>query len=316
MLENKKFQNNETQEVVYVTGDSGVFYSLSNGANIKKDIFFQKFSECVDPTSFFQQQSAVAMSGLAEKFKQVDTSKVQDIGGNRPPEVKYIQESVSEQLSAPPEYKDMMMRRFQEEQARRDLSQYKVYDNDDEAAAEFERKQKEAERQRQHPVKSLRHQQEEQIRNEGYTTRNEYPDATGVPGNIPQSPPPQMTYTNAEEEAWRFFKSFKRIYPIKLTIDFDEKIAEPDFLKMMANNFEADIINFYTKQIMDRVYNDPGFLENKIYEKLRSIVYDEPQRKIKTARIPKTVTDTKKITKKRVSPVVPKENKEKLQEGK
>lgn len=308
-IEGKKFQNNETQEVIMVTGESGVFYSLSNGANIKKDIFFQKFSECVDPSSFFQQQSAVAMSTLAEKFKNMDTSKVPDIGGNRQPEVKYIQESVAEQVVAPPEYREMMMRRFREEQANKDLSQYKVYDNDDDAAAEFERKQKESMR----PVKSLRHQQEEYQRpqNEGYTTRNEYPDATGIPGNIPSSPPPP-TYTNAEEEAWRFFKSFKRIYPIKLTIDFDEKIAEPNFLKMMANNFEADIINFYTKQIMDRVYNDPGFLENKIYEKLRSIVYDEPQKKARTPK-PKT-TQVKKQTKKRVTPS--KENREELQEGK
>ena len=43
MLDNKRFQSNETQEIVTIVGDNGVFYNLSNGANIKKDIFFQKY---------------------------------------------------------------------------------------------------------------------------------------------------------------------------------------------------------------------------------------------------------------------------------
>ena len=95
MLPNKKFQSNETQEVVTVVGDNGVFYNLSSGANIKKDIFFQKYSEMVDATNFFQSQAAAGLSTLAEQLKNVDSNRVQDIGGNIPPIVKYRQEAVS-----------------------------------------------------------------------------------------------------------------------------------------------------------------------------------------------------------------------------
>ena len=43
--------------------------------------------------------------------------------------------------------------------------------------------------------------------------------------------------------------------------------------------YEGDIIKYYTKEIMNRIYNDPGFLENKIYEKLKSIIFEESAKK-------------------------------------
>jgi len=302
MLQSKKFQNNENQEVVTITGDSGIFYALSNGANIKKDIFFQKYSEMLDTSNFLQQQSAAGLASLADQLRNVDSSKVQDIGGNVPPSVKYLQDPISEQVSAPPEYKEMLLRRYEQEQAHKDLSQYKVYDNEDESAADFERKQIQNQ-QPQRNIKSLRQQQEDEQKQIN-DNRNDYNGATGVPGNIPVNTNiPVQTYTNAEEESFRFFKSFKRIYPIKLSVDFDERIAEPLFIKMMANNFESDIIKYYTKQIMDRVYNDPGFLENKIYEKLRHIVFEEQQKKPRTPRV-KTLKkpEPKKSTRKKTIP--------------
>jgi len=56
----------------------------------------------------------------------------------------------------------------------------------------------------------------------------------------------------------------------------------------MAVNYEGDIIKFYTKEFMNRIYNDPGFLENKIYEKLKEIVFSESQQKEKKPRTPRT----------------------------
>lgn len=267
MLQNKKFQSNETQEIVTINSDNGVFYNLSNGANIKKDIFFQKFSEMVDTSSFFQQQSAAGLANLVDQFKNIDSRNA--IDGNAEPIVKYLQDAISEQIPAPPEYKEMLLRKFQEEQAHKDLSQYKVYENEDEAAAEFERKQKQLQQQR--PVKSLRHQMidssQSQVQENYIPTTNERQESNvQQQHNVP-------SFVDADEESFRFFKSFKRMYPIKLSVDFDERIAEPGFIKMMINNYEGDIIKFYTKQIMDRVYNDPGYLENKIYEKLKNIIF-------------------------------------------
>jgi len=318
---NKRFQSNENGEIVTVTNDTGVFYSLSNGANIKKDIFFQKFSEMVDASSFLQTQSAAGLASLAEKMRTIDSSKVQDIGGNIPPGVKILQEAVSEQVVAPPEYREMLLRRFNEEQAHKDLSQYKVYENEDDAAADFERKQK-SNQQKQRQVVSLRHQQEQaeitdkinQTSNQGVSMPNEYPGASGVDRSVPS--PSAPIYMDAEEEAFRFFKSFKKVYPITLSVDFDERIAEPNFIKMMAVNYEGDIIKFYTREFMNRIQNDPGFLENKIYEKLKSIVFEEDQKKERKPRTPKVVAPKKLSSKRKTIPSVPKSDREKLQLGK
>lgn len=257
MLTNKKFQNNETGEIITIIGSNGVFYNLSNGSNIKVDIFFQKYSEVIDPNSFFNNNLTPGLENIVEKIKNVDTSKIKDIGG-MPPDIKYNSEPSVDQINLNKEYKEKLLREFKEEQARNNLSQYKVYDNDDDAALDFENKINQ---------KNSNNFNNEQIKDEF---------------NIKEvnEQPMKPSYLSAEEEAFRFFKSFKKVYPINLTIEFDERIAEPNFIKMMAVNYEGDIIKFYTKEFMNRIYNDPGFLENKIYEKLKNIVFenDKPKR--------------------------------------
>jgi hypothetical protein len=295
MLQNKRFQNNnDSQDVVTVVGDNGVFYSLSNGANIKKDIFFQKYSEMLDASSFFEKQTAAGLASIVEQAKTMDSRNAVD--GNMPPSIKVLQETVTEAVAPPAEYKEMLLKKFQYEQAHRDLSEYKVFENDDDAAADFEKKLKQQQPQqppRQRPQYQDPYQQAPQQAtyqapvNEGYSAPNEYPGASGVPGNVS----PQSVYVSPEEEAFKFFKSFKKVYPIKLTVDFDERIAEPNFIKLMAVNYEGDIIKFYTKEFMNRIYNDPGFLENKIYEKLKALVFEEEQKKERKPRPPKKLTE-------------------------
>jgi hypothetical protein len=317
MLEGKRFQNNENGDIVEVIADTGMFYNLSNGSNIKRDIFFQKYSEMVDPTSFFQKQTVAGLSNLAEQFKNLDSRNAVD--GDMPPTVRHISESTGNYSPPTPEQdRQEMIRRYNENQAKKDLSQYKVFDNEDEAASDFERRQKEIQQnQIQQRNKSLRQQKLEEeerfLRGEQNIQNVEYTEPT------PQEFT-QPAYVSKDEEAYRFFKSFKRVYPVKLSIDFDEKIAEPNFLKMMVTNMEADIIQYYTKEIMNRIHNDPGYLETKIYEKLRSIVFEEEQKKPKRTIKPKVVKEevkvpTKKQPKKRVIPSVPPKDRERLQEG-
>lgn len=320
MLQNKRFQSNETQEIVTVMADNGVFYNLSNGANIKKDIFFQKYSEMVDATNFFQQQSAAGLSSLAEQIKTVDSRNAVD--GNVAPRVKYIQESMSSQEAAPPEYREMLLRRYEQEQAHKDLSQYKMYENDDDAVADFERRNKQA------PPPPRPRPQPPQQYQEQYQEQQPYQQPPQAPQQPYQEPQYQQqvdttpSYVSPEEESFKFFKSFNKIYPIRLSVDFDEKIAEPGFIKMMAMNYKGDIIKFYTKEFMNRIYNDPGFLENKIYDKLREIVFTEGEKKEKKPRAPKAIKTpevTKKpnpAPKKKITiPPVPKQDRERLGPG-
>lgn len=306
MVQSKRFQSNENGEVVTILADNGVFYNLSNGANIKKDIFFQKYSEMLDASNFFQQQSAAGLQNLTEQLRNMDSSKVHDIGGNIPPSVKVRQEAVSEQVAAPPEYRDMLLKRFQYEQQNKDLSQYRVYENEDDAAADWDRKIQATQQQQQRPRPQPPVQEQYQ-----------------EPQQFHQPPPEPVTvqqnsavpsYVSPEEEAFRVFRSFKKIYPITLSVDFEERIAQPEFIKLMAVNYEGDIIKFYTKEFMNRIYNDPGFLENKIYDKLKRLIFEEDEKPM-VERKAKPKATKKPAPKKRNIPNVPKDNREKLQEG-
>ena len=143
MFDDKKFQNNDSQEIITVNGENGVFFSLSNGSNIKKDVFFQKYTEVVDTSNFFNSSSLI--NELAGKINQIDPSKVPEVGGGT-----VIRDLAREPISEPsternviqqPEMgREEMIRKFQEEQSRKDLSQYKVYDDDEQAMADFESK--------------------------------------------------------------------------------------------------------------------------------------------------------------------------------
>jgi hypothetical protein len=285
MLQNKMFQNNDNMEIVTIVGDNGVFYSLSNGANIKRDIFFQKYSEVIpDPSNFFQTQSATNLQSLAEKLKTVDTSKIPD--GDMPAQVRYKQDSVSEQVKAPLEYKELLQKQRIWEEEHRDLSDYKVYDDDEDAAADFERRIKTSNQQSR-----IRQVPPEYLQDEQNQSANEQVNQSSDGNQSSKS-----SYVSAEEEAFRFFKSFKKVYPITLSVDFEEKIAQPDFIKLMAVNYEGDIIKYYTKEFMNRIYNDPGFLEIKIYEKLKEIVFAEPS--IIKEKKPRATRTTKSVDKK------------------
>lgn len=277
MTNNKKFQNLETQEIVSIVGETGPFFNLSNGSNIKKDIFFQKFSEMVDPSSFFEKKSSENLLELAEKLKNIDTSKIQDIGGDIQPEIKYKERYVSDSPEPTPEYKEMLLKQYKYKQEHKDLSQYKVYDNDEDAAIDFEKR-----------LNPDLYKTEVSNENVNPIVNNPQPIQTGQ--NQPLTP---------EQESFKFFKSFKKIFPITLSIDFEEKIADPIFIKMMYMNYEGDIIKFYTKEFMNRIYNDPGFLENKIYEKLKSIIFEENDKPVKKTRVSKkpSLTVKKPISK-------------------
>jgi hypothetical protein len=274
MLTEKIFQNVETHENVSIIGDNGAFYSLSNGANIKKDIFFQKFSERIDPNSFFNSGPTNNLLELSERIKSIDTNKIENIGGNMPSKVRQLQKSVSENIEVPDEYRKMLMKNKEWEENHKDLFEYKVYDNDEDSIQDFERKNTQKQQEPNRNVNRSRPVEQTNVSDyddSDYVEQNNIVNNSVSHNSVSQNLSP-------EEESFKFFKSFKRIYPIKLTIDFDEKISDLNFIKLMAVNYEGDIIKYYTKEFMNRIYNDPGFLEDKIYNKLKSIIFEDEQR--------------------------------------
>ena len=101
----------------------------------------------------------------------------------------------------------------------------------------------------------------------GYATRNEYPGTTGIP--------PTSVQLSPEEESFMFFRKFKKVYPVKIEVSFDEMIAEPNYVRQTAMNFEGDIIKFYTKELMKKIWSDPSILETQIYNNLKKNIMGE-----------------------------------------
>lgn len=290
-LEDKKFQSKETGDVVKIVNDSGVFYSLSNGINIRKDNFFNKFTEVIDANSFFDKP-ATLYEDLASKINKIDTSKISDVDtGTRI--IDRTQDSLIESQT-PLQTKEELLRQYNESQRQRpDVSQYKVFDDDDAAAEDFLKRvqpqQPQQSKPKRQPTSYDPYSEEdfdaipqgksvEQLDDFSRISRQTDRDIVSKPMPYVSSP---------EEESFKFFKSFKRIHPIKLSVDFDEKIADPTFIKMMSMNFEGDIIKYYTKEIMNRVQNDPGYLEDRIYNKLKILIMGEekPPRKPRSAKV-------------------------------
>lgn len=83
---------------------------------------------------------------------------------------------------------------------------------------------------------------------------------------------PTSVLSSEEEESFIFFKRFKKVHSITIDVSFNEKIAEPNYVHQTALNFEGDIIKFYTKELMKKIWSDPSILEDQIYERLRFII--------------------------------------------
>jgi hypothetical protein len=99
-------------------------------------------------------------------------------------------------------------------------------------------------------------------------------------GSAPEYPNyPTPVLSPEEEESFVFFRRFKKVHPITIDVSFNEKIAEPNYVRQTALNFEGDIIKFYTKELMKKIWSNPSILEDQIYEKLRFIIMGEEEKK-------------------------------------
>jgi len=78
-----------------------------------------------------------------------------------------------------------------------------------------------------------------------------------------------------EQEAFMFFKKFKKIHPVDIKINFTEMIADPVYVRQTAMNFEGDIIKFYTQELMNKLWNNPQLLEQQIYDQFEILIMGE-----------------------------------------
>jgi len=110
-----------------------------------------------------------------------------------------------------------------------------------------------------------------------------------------------------EDPTTALFKKFKRNSSITINLKIKDKISKPDFIKVMADGLEGDIIQYYTDEIMKAFMQDYEGTKQEIYNQIHLKVYDC---------LPgEDIDDEEDKPKGRTIPNVPKEERSQLNEG-
>lgn len=88
------------------------------------------------------------------------------------------------------------------------------------------------------------------------------------------------------DPSYEFFKRFKRNYEISISFNMEDKISKPDFIKVMADGLEGDIIQYYTDEMFNNFIVDTEVIKSKIYEQIYFEVYGESSGKEMVVLIP------------------------------
>jgi hypothetical protein len=80
-------------------------------------------------------------------------------------------------------------------------------------------------------------------------------------------------HVQVEDPTINLFKKFKRNHNISLNLKIKDKISKPDFIKVMADGLEGDIIQFYTDDIFSSFLKNTEGIKTEIYNQIHKNVY-------------------------------------------
>jgi len=286
---------------VMISNDDGTFYTLSNGSKVNKKIFENYYEklEIMDVNNFFKP--SLSSSKLVQDLMQIDTARVpnDNMAGTS---IKVLENFDHTKNQAPlPDLGTSTTPKFVGNQqipdrmSSNDVSQFRVLEDDEEESAVDNfiqgTNQPHVQQKTIQPIS-------ESVSTGSYTNNSVAP--------IIHNQPQQTIIQHNPEEL--LFKMFKNNFDIKIKLEFDRKMASPDFIKMMSENFETDIIRYYTKKFLNSIINDSTTLEDVIYKQLQNIIFEGKKEKKKKIVEPLIEGNTKsnvKPGKKTTSPSTP-----------
>lgn len=250
------FVDKSSGEKVRIISDDINFYELDNSVRIKKDVFYKKFEQAsseIDPNIFFSTApSNDPLLNMANKLRSIDTNAISEIANpaninQSGTQIKYIE--------SPMIHVDNSM------------SQATVKTPQMEAEIPLTKEQKAAlmeEWRKNQPGAQIPIVQQKYYDDEDDIEKIVYGDKKSNVQVQPQVDPVQM-----------MFKMFKSNYPVKLNIIIDENIPDPRFIGMFQENVEADPIEYFAKQISDKLLLEPSKIKDNIYNQLKNIINKE-----------------------------------------
>lgn len=284
------------RKIVTIVDEQDIFYQLSDGQMIKKDIFNKYYlpfvskqntninnpplneSSEIDPVSFFNTPSV--KQDVIQKIKNTDTSNIPDV--KMPPQVvnKPIDNLPNQQMvneSIVKQVEDLPI----PNNTNTDVSQYKVYDNDDDAYQDFIKKNQHPPIQQPptptpKPLSEIDQLFEDEKMAFGEEEAIKRRDIRLKKNPVVQRQTTEQTQSNHQfDPSEMMFKSFKRNHPISVTIKFEDKIGNPDFVKMMMENMDGDIVGYYKKIIMNNIINNIKHVEDEVERCIKLEIFGE-----------------------------------------
>jgi hypothetical protein len=317
-----KYQNRGTGEIVEVK-DDGMWMTLPNGGRIKKETFFATYSEVVNPDDFFTRNVGGLAAQLSNEAQRINTSNINDLEAVRSGVIMNKIEADGSQKSIQFNYdpQNPVVRPIQNQGGSGSgLIQNTTITRMDEKTAIIQNYLREHPEINPADYKQVDEdnldpntvdkfltvgQPQPQAKSNTSVNNPSYPyDPVVTSTEInqrPQQQPNQQQPQMEKDEAYEIFKKFKNKHNIKIKVSFDTLIADPEFLKMMCSNFDADYIKYYVYDVVRKIYKDPSKFEKLIYDQIYYVVYGEypeDEKVVESTKTTKKVTKKKPITKK------------------
>ena len=242
-LASKVFKNNMTGDVVKVIDSFENIAILENKQKIDVRILMDsnQYTEQVDPSSFFNNQSAYNF--LAEKIKNIPTNMLADDDENVVRVNPYNGDGFG------PVSNESAIIMTTEEDERAELAKkYGVATPQNDVA-----------KQNQAFAKLLG---EEEVQ-----TVEVNRDVPRVEQKVSQ--PTQKV----EDPIITMFKNVKRIKEFSISLEIKNKIPRTDFIEMMEDSYNTSIIDFLATEFTDNILKNPHLIEDMIKQKIKEIVY-------------------------------------------
>ena len=296
-MDNTLYIDRNTKEKVRITEDNGQFLTLNNGTKIDKLLFNQRYivntvatpsiqiqqpiiNDVIDPVNFLN--SPTNISGT-EKLLEIDPSKIIDNAANQTT-VKFIDNNsaiISNNKSLE-EQKREMLEKYNNQNNYTQHKNFNYDENDDRINNIRQQVSKKPLLNENGLTETQEMLRQDQIQLTGVDPFEQkikkYKESLGMQtntqpvNNITQNNNQNINQIN-DNNVNDFFKKFKRNHNIKIKLVISEKISKPDFIKIMADGLDGDIIQYYTDEIFKSFMNNQNNLKSEIYNQIYKEVY-------------------------------------------
>ena len=115
--------------------------------------------------------------------------------------------------------------------------------------------------------------------------------------DVSQPPIEKKTQEAQMNPTESMFKTFKRNHDIKINVEFTDKIGNPEFIKLMMENMDGDIVGFYKTLIVENIKNNFKLIEDEVEKQIRKEIFEEVDSKKLDYDLKKTIETITKMSK-------------------